>query len=260
MNRRPMSSLAVTLAPSRFLDPMLLLLVVLGVALHLAFRGAPAAGRRPRLGRVAAWMAWGALWALSTPLVANRLSDWTETRGPDLDAALAGRDLDRTALVVLAGGLRTVDPEVPARERLDGATTQRVLTAARLWHRHRFGVVILSGSPAVETEGMSDLITTLGVPAERLVRETKSVNTRENARYSAVILHDRGVETTVMVTSATHLRRAVKDFEAVGVHVIPAAADVVGLARVKADSLLPAAGALGRTQIALHELLGYVRG
>jgi len=149
---------------------------------------------------------------------------------------------------------------VPPRERLDGATTQRVLTAARLWHRHGFGLVILSGSPPAETEGMEDLITTLGVPAERVVRETRAVNTRENAIYSAEILRERGVETTVMVTSASHLRRAVKDFETVGVHVIPAAADFVGLARVGIDSILPSAFALNRTQVALHELLGYVRG
>jgi len=198
--------------------------------------------------------------ALSTPLVGNRLSYWTETRGVDLDAALAGKDLDRAALVVLAGGLRTLDPEVPPRERLDGATTQRVLTAARLWHRHRFGLVILTGAPLPETESMEALITTLGVPAARVVRETRSVNTRENALYSAAILRERGVETTVMVTSGTHLRRAVKDFEAAGRHVLPAAADRTGLARVGMDSLLPAAFALGRKQVALHELLGYVRG
>jgi uncharacterized SAM-binding protein YcdF (DUF218 family) len=256
-----MSPLAVRLAPSRFLDPLLLLLVVLGVALYLAFRAGPLpAPRLRRPGRVAAWMAWGALWILSTPLAANRLSYWTETRGVDLDAALTGRDVDRAALVVLAGGLRTVDAEVPPRERLDGATTQRVLTAARLWHRHRFGLVILSGAPLAETEGMEALITTLGVPAERVVRETRSVNTRENALYSATILRERGVETTVLVTSGTHLRRAVKDFEAAGLQVIPAAADIVGLARVGIDSLLPASFALNRTQIALHELLGYVRG
>lgn len=255
-----MSPLSVRLAPSRFLDPMLLLLVVLGVALYLAFRGAPPLGRRPRWARAAAWIAWGALWLLATPWAANRFSYWTETRGPELGAALAGTNADKTALVVLAGGLRTLEPEVPPRERLDSATTQRVLTAARLWQRHRFGVVILSGSPPAETEGMEDLITTLGVPSERVVREVRSVNTRENALYSAEILRARGVETTVMVTSASHLRRAVKDFEAVGVHVLPAAADVVGLARVGIDSLLPSAFALGRTQVALHELLGYVRG
>ncbi len=64
----------------------------------------------------------------------------------------------------------------------------------------------------------------------------------------------------MLVTSATHLRRAVKDFAAVGITAIPAAADVFGPAPTGIDSFLPSAYGLARTQTCLHELLGYVRG
>jgi uncharacterized SAM-binding protein YcdF (DUF218 family) len=258
-----MPSLAVRLAPSRFLDPLLLILVVLAVALWLAFRdGArlPAAARRTRFGRVIAWALWGTLWIVSTPLASARLGSWTEMRGPDLGEALAGKDLDRTAIVVLAGGIRTYDPTVPLSERMDGATTARVLTAASVWHAHPSGMVLVSGGPRLEAEGMAELMTRLGVPAERLAREFFSQNTRENARFSAEILRRRGIETVVLVTSATHVRRALKDFEAAGVTAIPVAAELIGFGHHGVDSLLPSVFALARTATALHEILGYVRG
>jgi uncharacterized SAM-binding protein YcdF (DUF218 family) len=255
-----MQPLSVRLAPSRFLDPTLLLLVALAVALFLAFRGQAPGSRRARWARVAAWAAWGVFWVISLPLTSIVLYDWTEMRGADLDAALAGRDLDKAALVVLAAGLRTYEPEVPPRERLDPASTQRVLAASRVWRAHPFGIVLLSGTPRAEQEGMTDLITTLGVPKDRLVHEPRSRNTRENAAFSAEILRARGVETVVVLTSAVHLRRSLKDFERAGVHAIPAAAEIVGHTLWGVDALLPSSTALAHTHMVLHEILGYVTG
>jgi uncharacterized SAM-binding protein YcdF (DUF218 family) len=267
-----MLPLSIRLGPARFLDPALLLLVVLGVALYLASRGEVSASstpggapswtreRRARWGRLGAWVAWAALWILSTPFASGTLTGWTETRGPDLGAALAGKDRQRVALVVLSGGMRTYDQSLPPRERLSASATQRVLTASRLWREQGFGLIILTGAPAVETEAMLDLMTAMGVPPGNVILEERALNTRQNAIYSAEILREKGVETVVLVTSATHLRRAVKDFAAAGVTVIPAAADIVGGGSTSIDSFLPSAHALWQTQVSLHEILGYVRG
>lgn len=244
---------------SRFLDPLILVLVVLAVALYLIGRDGSRL-RRARVGRALAWVAWAGLWAGSTPFVADHLAVLTETRGPDLGAALAGKDLSRAAMVVLAAGIRTDDGSLAPRERLDAASTQRVITASHLWEAHRVGLVVFSGSPPAETEGMADLAAALGVPASRMVRESRSLNTRQNAGFSAEILRERGVETVVLVTSASHLRRAVRDFAAAGVRVIPAAADYSGPASFAIDSFLPSAGALAHTHVCLHEILGYLRG
>jgi uncharacterized SAM-binding protein YcdF (DUF218 family) len=121
-------------------------------------------------------------------------------------------------------------------------------------------VVVLTGAPPEQTAAMLDLMTTLGVPPDKVVRETRSLNTRENATFSAEILRDQGAQVVVLVTSATHLRRAVKDFAAAGVSVIPAAADIVGRSETGVDSFLPSASALAQTRVCLHEILGYLRG
>jgi uncharacterized SAM-binding protein YcdF (DUF218 family) len=256
-----MMPLAQRLAPSRFLDPALMGLVALGVLLYLAFREAPARAAAGKRLRVAVWTAWAGLWALSTPVVSNQLNAWTEIQGPDLGVALAGKDPERVALVVLGAGIRTFDESSPPRERLDAAGTQRALTASRLWHERRFGLVIVSGAPKEAAEDMADLILYLGVPPEKLIVEDRSLNTRENAIFSAGILREKGMASTVVVlTSATHLRRSLKDFATVGIAAIPAAADVVGHPRSGIDGFLPSSTALARSHFCLHEILGYVRG
>jgi uncharacterized SAM-binding protein YcdF (DUF218 family) len=252
---------SVRFAPGRFLDPTLLLLAALAVGLWLLRRNR-ALGRprlRARAGWVLAWAAWIALYAASMPVVANALTGWTELRGPPLDQALASVDLSRTALVVLAGGLRTFDRTTPPRERLDGASTARVLGASRLYHEHPFGLVILSGAPVQVGVGMADLITTLGVPRERVVIESASNSTRENATRSLVLLRERGFDSVVLATSATHLRRAVHEFERAGAHVIPAAVEVIGPSRFFYDELLPSSSALNRSNQMIHELVGYLK-
>jgi uncharacterized SAM-binding protein YcdF (DUF218 family) len=256
-----MPPIALRLAPSRFLDPAVLIVVALLIGLLLLYRRPPPERlpRRERIGRIVLWAAWAMLWTFSTPLLAGYLNAWIELRGPDLRAALTGADPARTALVVLAGGLRTYEPSIPPRERLDPATQSRVLGAARLYHTHGFGTVVLSGAPAAESEAMDDFMTTLGVPEERIVRESTSLNTRQNAENCARIVRERGIETVVLATSANHLRRAVREFYRIGVHVIPAPVDITGFSRFGIDQLLPSANALARSHQALHEILGYLK-
>lgn len=212
--------------------------------------------RRTRAGRALGWLTWASLWALSMPIVANTLAEGVEMRGPNLGAALVDADMDRTALVVLAGGLRTYDRSVPPRERLDASTTARVLAASRLYHTYHFGLVILSGAPVEEGLAMEDLITTLGVPRRVLLRESASLTTRQNAELAAPILRERGMERVVLTTSATHLRRAVSEFERAGVPVIPAASEVLGHNVFFADHVIPSIAALYHSSQAIHEILG----
>ena len=63
----------------------------------------------------------------------------------------------------------------------------------------------------------------------------------------------------VVTTSASHLRRAVAEFERVGIQVIPAAVDIVGRSDVDFDSLIPTSAALGRSNVAFHEILGRLK-
>ena len=63
----------------------------------------------------------------------------------------------------------------------------------------------------------------LGVPEGRLRLEGDSRNTRENAVFSRMLAAE--TQRILLVTSASHMRRAQGSFEAVGFTVIPAATD-----------------------------------
>jgi uncharacterized SAM-binding protein YcdF (DUF218 family) len=252
---------SVRFAPGRFLDPILVLLVAMAIGLWLLYRNRRLERPRPRahLGWAFAWTSWATLWVLAMPVVTSTLLSWVEHRGPPLDQALASADPARTALVVLAGGIPTFDTSIRPRERLDSTTTARIIGAAGLFKESRFGLVILSGAPIEMGEGMEDLITSLGVPKDRVVLESASYTTRQNAERSLVLLRERGFDTIVVVTSAMHLRRAVREFERAGATVIPAAVQMFGPSFFTLDDLLPSSTSLYRSHQALHELVGYVK-
>ncbi len=84
-----------------------------------------------------------------------------------------------------------------------------------------------SGVPA-EAEVMRDLALAAGVAAgvaeARLVLETDSRSTLENARHSARIMAARGWSSALVVTDTVHLPRALLAFRAAGIEAHGAAA------------------------------------
>jgi uncharacterized SAM-binding protein YcdF (DUF218 family) len=64
----------------------------------------------------------------------------------------------------------------------------------------------------------------LGVPADRLVVEAESKNTREEAIVVARMLAGRPRQPVVLVTSPTHMGRSLAVFRAAGIDAIPSAA------------------------------------
>jgi uncharacterized SAM-binding protein YcdF (DUF218 family) len=99
------------------------------------------------------------------------------------------------------------------------------------------------------------------VPQAAIRIEKDSLNTADNAQLTAQQLRAEGIRSVLLVTSAAHMRRALRNFEKVGVSAIPAPTDhevidrPFGLYR-----FLPEAGALKRSAAFLHEIVGYWAG
>ena len=90
-------------------------------------------------------------------------------------------------------------------------------------------------------------------------KEEQSLNTAENAYYSAKLLKQNDINSIFLVTHAWHMRRSVMVFENQGLNVT--AAPTIFVSRDDDFSLmdyLPSAGALYQTRLALHEYLGMV--
>lgn len=212
---------------SRFLDLALLMIVAWGISLA-AIRGGSAAhaqGARSWGLAVAVW-ALGAL--LSTPAVSLALVASLETPPADLARLDDPRQRDRTALVVLSSSVRSPTPgDTPAERRLDAEGTARVIGAARVWRRLQTGAVIVTGrAPGdladANVVAMADLLVIHGVARERILLEPYALNTRQNAELSLRIARARGYTRFVVVTSALHMPRSLREFRRAGVEALAA--------------------------------------
>lgn len=128
--------------------------------------------------------------------------------------------------IVILGGVE--DPRTSAywgQPQVNQAA-ERLTGAAALALQHPEARVVFSGGSGrlrdlgpgeVELAPVAiEVLTGLGVAADRIIWEANSRNTAENARYSSEMVQpDRG-EVWVLVTSAFHMRRATASFEAAG--------------------------------------------
>jgi len=84
-----------------------------------------------------------------------------------------------------------------------------------------------------------------------------STNTWENAVSLHRLLQDRGVSRVVLVTNAWHMPRSRWCFEQQGFSVIPAPVDYLTSQRAfDVRGLVPDAGVLADSSLALHEYIG----
>ena len=114
----------------------------------------------------------------------------------------------------------------------------------------------------VEAEAMRSMLLTLGVPPAAIRLEGVSRNTAENAQQSLGLIRAAGAKRVLLVTSAMHMPRALRTFEAAlggsGVAVLPASTDVEALPNSlhPLGRWLPDADSLGMSTAALKEYLG----
>ncbi|WP_181705260.1 YdcF family protein [Chthonobacter rhizosphaerae] len=131
---------------------------------------------------------------------------------------------DEPTGVIILGG--SIDPIATAQrgdypQLLDGA--ERLIVGAEMARRYPNARIVFTGGSGdiISTERQeSDValtqLTGLGVPRERLVLETRSRNTRENAVFTYDILKPQPGDRWLLVTSAWHMPRSVGVFRAAG--------------------------------------------
>ena len=228
-----------------------------GGLLLLAALGALLAARRHRGGWALLAASLALLWALSTQLVADRLTRFSE-HYPALDtvsAADLGRLSRAQAIVILGGpGDRFVAPEYGGDAAIEQDLLERVNYGAYLAHRTSLPILVTSAwenAFAMRTSLQRDF----GIQPRWV--EFHARDTFENARNSAAMLLPGGTHTILLVTSSTHMLRSTREFEAAGFTVIPAP---IGLSQGRYErppfNLIPDSDSLMRSQRALYELAG----
>jgi uncharacterized SAM-binding protein YcdF (DUF218 family) len=109
-----------------------------------------------------------------------------------------------------------------------------------------------------ESEVMRRALLELGVPDSRIVLESESKVTRDEAIFTAKLLRDRGITSCILVTSDTHMRRALGTFRRAGLNAVPAIAlNPIGFAS-RRRRWVPTQQALEFSQDVLHEYVGLI--
>jgi len=244
-----------------FNSSVLLPLLALGLGVVLLYRD-----RTRRWRGLPLILVLAALWTLSTPVVARWLVS-TMSRGFAPLTPLE-RDSATPAVVVLAAGAHRYRSRGGQVDVITEPAALRVLEAARVYRLLKQPWVVVTGGAlhawpgsASEAQLMRDQLVQLGVPADRIVIEDKSQNTRDHGIYVPELLRARGADAVVLVTSPAHMSRATKVFAARGVTVVPSpAADRSEMQPGEAwfTSYLPSPAALEHSQLVLYELMGMV--
>jgi uncharacterized SAM-binding protein YcdF (DUF218 family) len=217
--------------------------------------------RRPRGARALLTVALLTLAVPATPACSDRLIRSLEDQHPVVAAAAAPV---ADAIVILGGGTTGRHPEQPEVEIT--ASGGRLLHGFRLYRAGKAPLLLLSGDGLTpgdsEAAQMASVLREWGVPAEALLLEERSRNTHENAVESVALAARRGLRRLLLVTSAFHMTRALGLFrhEARG-HGIAVLAAPTGRYSVyrrpfRLLALLPDAGALANSTLALREHLG----
>lgn len=171
-----------------------------------------------------------ALWALSIslialvlpgmPIVARGLLYSIESTYP----VVHHKDAPKADVIAILGG-SMMGQQAPRKESEEG-NGSRVLPGARLYRAGKAPYIIVSSgmsyslldrNPRSESEDMRDVLVEMGVPPSRILMESRSRNTDENARYVAELMKQRGFRSVLVVTSASHLPRAMSSFKKYGV-------------------------------------------
>lgn len=204
--------------------------------------------RRPAMGRALAFAGIATLWILSTGWAANSLQRLAE-RYPALDMqAAAGAQ----AIVILGGGgQRLYAPEYggPAASAI---LLERLSYGAYLANKTQLPVLVTGFR--VEAAAMHDsLARNFGIEPHWV--DNRAYDTFENARNSAQLLQADGIRRIILVTHATHMRRAVEEFRSAGLDVVPAPTGIMDPHQT-GGTLLPFPDHLLRSWTAINELVG----
>ncbi len=214
--------------------------------------------RRQRAGKWLATAGAVALLLLGYGFVSSRLLATLERRHApvvDVPAAAAGR----VRWVVVLGGGSSADAGLPAVMRLSEGSLARLVEGIRIQRQLPEGKLLLSGGSVFgsdpDSETMRALAVELGVDPAALDLDNVSPDTETQAE---VVRARLGSEEFFLVTSASHMPRALALFRKAGTNPIPAPTHFLtqkdrGFAP---SDLFPSAGGLRRAEATVYEYLG----
>ena len=194
----------------------------------------------------------------SLPIFSGRLIAYLEK-----DYKLSSTETFQTAdaIVVLSGMVRTIQSKNGIAYEW-GEASDRIFAGIDLFKKKKAPYLILTrgklpwsvGKP--EGEHLKDVAISFGISKQNILLTTNVENTDQEARaVKKLLTSDKPI--ILLVTSAFHMPRAQKVFEAAGIRVLPFPVDFLsGAGKLTFMSFIPSAGALSQTSFFVREMIG----
>lgn len=165
-------------------------------------------------------------WVLSTPICSSSLEAFlshgytNQISTPEVEGI--------KGVVILGGGSTTIHLDGQAENILSGASLFRVWEGIRLYNILDDPLIIVSGGinerawmMTPESVPMFNALIKANIPEERILLESSSRNTYEQALNLRPLLEAHNLQHFILVTSPIHMRRAMTTFKAQGLNPVP---------------------------------------
>jgi len=189
--------------------------------------------------------------------LANGLLGPLESR---YDPILRPNELPPVRYIVVLGGGHQSDPRLPSLGQLSDASRARLLEGIRLHGQLKRTSLVFTGGAIFDqrphAQVMGEAALQLGVGARDIIMLPQARDTTGEALAIREMIDAN--EPFVLVTSASHMPRAMRLFQQAGLNPLPGPADYL-IKQVQTDhpaKFFPSAAALRRVERALYEYLG----
>ena len=208
--------------------------------------------------RISGILAVSILIICSLPIFSNKLITSLENEYILSDASSA-KTAD--AIVVLSGMVRTINGKNGLSYEWAEAS-DRIFARIELIKENKAPIMVLRGGKLPwsvgkpEGEYLRDVAIKNGVPNKNILLTKNVENTDQEAKAVAKLLNKASPK-IILVTSAFHMPRAQKVFEAAGIKIEPFAVDFLsGAGKYTIMNFIPSAGALNQTSFFIREQIG----
>jgi len=231
-------------------DPVFIIILLLLIAFFICLIGG-----KKKSGVLVLFLSIVLLYGASIFPVANYLCYYLEK---DYIKSQSDARQNIDVLVVLGGGAHDINSLNNTFS--SEVTSARLLSAVEVYNKKgaKYFVCMGKGSGKItEAEVMTRLAEKLGIPKEKIRMEAKSINTWDSAVELNQMFANKNISIG-LVTSASHLKRAEKEFKKYFNNVVPLPADYYYAS--SAENIFvkyaPQTRSLYKTSLALKEIVG----
>ena len=166
--------------------------------------------------------------------------------------------------ILLGGGISEDAPLSFGQNGIPSeASVVRMVEVVRLYKKDKKKIIVSGGKTPgksiSEASVYKKFLIDMGIEQEYIIMEAESRTTAENSNMTKKIMKDYGFERGVLITSATHMPRAIKSFERNGMEVVAAPCGYAAhYGSYGIQAFLPRASNIELITRGLWEYVGYI--